>query len=60
MHLSCVKDTEVKNKEKEERHISGVSKACGKLMYKGKVMDLLGFQPVVPDSSILLRRIPGH
>lgn len=60
MHLSCVKDTKVKNKEEEERHISGVREACGKLLYKGKVMDLLGLQPVVPDTGILLRHVPGH
>lgn len=59
MQLSCVKDTKVKNKE-EQRRISGVSNACAKLMYKGKVMDLLGFQPVVHDTGILLRHIPRH
>ena len=53
-------DTKVKNKGEEERHICGVSEACGKLMYKGKVMDLLGFQPAVPDAGILPRHIPGH
>lgn len=60
MHLSCVKDTKDKNKEEEEKRISDVREACGKLLYKGKVMDLLGFQPVVPDTGILLRHIPGH
>lgn len=60
MYLSCVKDTKVKNKGEEERHICGVSEACGKLMYKGKVMDLLGFQPAVPDAGILPRHIPEH
>lgn len=54
------KDTKDKNKEEEEGRISGVREACGKLLYKGKVMDLLGFQPVVPDTGILLRHIPGH
>lgn len=48
MYLSCVKDTKVKNKEEEERRICGVREAFGELMYKGKGMDLLGFQPAVP------------
>lgn len=52
MYLSCVKDTQVKNKGEEERHICGVTEACGKLMYKGNVMDLLGFQPMLLDTGI--------
>lgn len=52
MHLNCIKDTQVKNKGEEERHICGVTKACGELMYKGNVMDLLGFQPMFLDTGI--------
>lgn len=52
MHLNRVKDTQVKNKGEEERHICGVTKACGELMYKGNVMDLLGFQPMFLDTGI--------
>lgn len=40
--------------------MSLVSEACGELLYKGKVMDLLGFQLLVPDTGILLRHVPGH
>lgn len=51
---------EVHNKGLEEwvTHISNITKACDRMIYKRHIMDIVGFPPILLDTNILSRYIP--